>query len=215
MNPVVKQKVEDFFTGYPIMEYEKGETIVFAGEPPQAVLYMLEGMVEQYDITPEGNRVVVNMFKPPAFFPMSWALNDTQNPYFMASVAKVRAHAAPREDVVKFLQKNGDVTLDLLSRVYKGTDGLLRRLVLASSGVASARLVFELIIEAYRFGETQPDGKILIGRRQANLAARTGLARETVSRELSKLQAGKYIVVRAEGIEVTIDDLEAYLSTLG
>lgn len=211
MKSDIRQKVDAFFKGRPERHIKKGDTITFAHEEHRAVLYLLDGVVEQYDITPEGNKVTVNMFKPPAFFPMSWALNGTSNSYFFEACTDIRAAEASPEETKKFLEENADVAVDLLSRVYKGTDGLLRRLVLASSGMASARLVFELITEAYRFGVPQSDGRVLVKVQRGNLAARAGLARETVSRELHRLEENALLELVKGGVLVNIETLEAQL----
>lgn len=200
MNQTILDKLNNHFSGADIITYHKGKIITFANEEPEGVSFLLDGIVEQYDITPEGNKITVNIFKPPAFFPMSWAINKTPNSYFFAALSDVKIRQADATSTVIFLQNNPDVTFDLLSRVYRGTDAVLKRLILAASGIASSRLIFEMLIEAYRFGVDQEDNKTLIKVKQSSLASRSGLARETVSRELHKLEASDTIRVSKEGI---------------
>lgn len=211
MNQSVLDKLNELFSISNIIEYRKGEIITFANQDPEGISLLLDGVVEQYDITPEGNTITVNIFKPPAFFPMSWAINKTTNTYFFAAVTDVKVKRLDSDKVVLFLKNNPDVTFDLLSRVYRGTDALLKRLVLAASGIASSRLIFELLIEAYRFGIDQDGNKTLIKVRQSNLAARSGLARETVSREIHKLEANGTVIITKEGIVLDKVELEKKL----
>lgn len=213
MSPGVLQKVQDFFEG-DTKTLAKGDILVFPGQQPRGVSLLIEGAVEQYDITPEGNKIIVNIFKPPAFFPMSWAINDTPNDYFFAALSEVKLKRASAEATVVFLKQNPDVAFDLLSRVYKGTDALLKRLLFAARGVASTRLIFELLIEAYRFGEDFDNNKKIIRVRHGHLADRTGLARETVSRELHKLAGGGFIVLTKKGIVVDLDRLQERLEVI-
>src|SRR5687767_2658077 len=137
----VKAKVVRFFTQYPLRTFDKREIIVRAETELPGLFYLTEGRVSQYDITSSGNEVVVNVFKPGAFFPMSWAMNDTPNHYFFEASAKVVAHVAPAADAVQFLRDNPDVTLDLLGRVYRGVDGVLRRMAHLMGGDAKTRLL--------------------------------------------------------------------------
>lgn len=211
INPQVASKLADFFATSDERVYQKGDTIIFANQDPEGVLYLLDGVVEQYDVTPEGNKITVNMFKPYSFFPMSWAINKTPNTYFYAALTEVKIKRAHPDKVAKFLQENPDVLFDLLSRVYKGTDGLLRRLALAASGIASNRLIYELLIEAYRFGDGVSDGTKVIKVRQSSLAARSGLARETVSRELHKLEREGLVKLTKPGIVLHLKKLEEKL----
>lgn len=212
MNKDILAKLQAYFSHYPIREYQKGAFILTADEDPRGVLFLEEGSVEQYDFTPEGTKITVNIFKSPAFFPMSWAINQTPNAYFFAAVDQVRAREASAKDTVDFLRDNPDVLLDLLSRVYRGTDSLLRRLILATHGVASNRLVFELLIDASRFGKELPGGKRLVKSTQQALAERSGLARETVNRELHKLETQGLITLTKQGIVLELDKLEEQLN---
>lgn len=211
MNQKILDKLFDHFANCETKLYKKGEIIVFANQNPKGIFWLNEGLVEQYDITPEGNRVIVNIFKPLAFFPMSWAINKTENTYFYAALTDVELKIGDADKAVAFLQANPDVLFDLLSRVYKGTDALLRRLVLAASGIAASRLVYELLIEAYRFGQKVDAEKHLVTIKQNALAARSGLARETVSRELHKLVASDSISLSKEGIIINTKKLEQKL----
>lgn len=212
MNQPISDKITQFFSTSTTKSYSKGEILTFGDQDPEGVTYLLDGVIEQYDLTSEGNKVTVNIFKPPAFFPMSWAINKTPNTYFYAALSDVKVKQASAEKTVAFLKDNPDVTFDLLSRVYKGTDGLLRRLALATSGVASNRLIFELLMESYRFGSDTSEGKRAIKVRQNNLASRSGLARETVSRELHKLEKEGVITLTKEGIILDVEQLEESLN---
>lgn len=211
MDRVVEEKIQNFFADGIVKKYAKGQIITMAGESPGRVTLLVYGVVEQYDITPEGNKVIVNLFKPPAFFPMSWAINRTPNEYIFSAVTAVTLRSVDADSAVEFLKSNPDVMFDLLSRVYKGADALLKRLVLAASGVASNRLVFELLIEAYRFGAEIESGVWTIRIKQSELASRSGLARETISRELHKLETDSYISRTKDQLILYVPKLEEKL----
>jgi len=212
VNKDITEKVEALFAEADERTYVKGDILTFADQDPEGIFLLLEGVVEQYDITPDGNKITVNMFKPSSFFPMSWAINRTPNVYFYAALTDVRVRRAHPDKVVAFLRDNPDVLFDLLSRVYKGTDALLRRLTLAAGGIASSRLIFELLIEAHRFGADVSGDKKLITIKHNSLAARSGLARETVSRELHKLERDGSLALTKRGIVLDIAKLEDQLN---
>ncbi len=211
MNQQILDKLNEHFSKYELKRYAKGEILTLANHEPDGVSLLVSGLVEQYDITPGGNNLIVNIFKPPAFFPMSWAINHTKNTYFYGALTDVELRQADADETVVFLKANPDVMFDLLSRVYKGTDALLRRLVVATSGAAVSRLMFELLIEAYRFGVEIDNKTVLIKVRQTALADRSGLARETVSRELHKLKQQGLIGLSRQRITVNTKKLEQKL----
>lgn len=210
----VGEKIEKFFSSGVTKFYRQGETIVFAGEQPAGVMFLADGIVEQYDITNEGNKLTVNMFRPGAFFPMSLAITKSPNTYFYAAFKDATVRVVDTDAAVRFLQDNSDVMFDLLRRVYIGADAIQNRLVLAASGVASERLIFELLTEAYRFGQMSDSSHALIRVKQVSLAERSGLARETVGRELQKLACDELITVTRQGIVLSLDKLKARLGVV-
>jgi CRP-like cAMP-binding protein len=157
--------------------------------------------------------MIVKTFKPHAFFPMSWAINKSPNHYFYKTEIPAELHITPAEDALRFIQDNPDIMLDLLARVYKGTDGLLGRMVHLMSGTAKSRLLYELIIECRRFGEKQVDGSYQLAATEVDLAARSGLARETVSREMHKAKEHGWVSI--EKGRITVIDIGALQSSLG
>jgi len=210
----ITNKIAEFFARFPEKTYEKGEILLHAREQVQSVFYLRRGRVAQYDIAPNGNEVVVNVFKPGAFFPMSSVINGTENQYFFEASEPTAVQLAPKAEVIQFLQTNPDVVLDLLSRVYRGVDGVLRRMAHLMAGDSESRLIFELLNAAQRFGEQQPDGSIMLLITEQELSRRSGLARETVSRLMQELKASHVLTSRRGGITIPrIVDLEDRLGT--
>lgn len=213
MNNEVKQVLDVFFAGYPLRRIDKGEVVLRPDDMLEHVFYLVEGSVVQYDISAAGNEVIVNAFKPNAFFPMSMAINQTPSDYFFEAATPVVARLAPVSDVVAFLKKNPEVVFDLLSRVYRGTDGLQRRMAHLMGGNAKSRLIFELINAAYRFGEKTPEG-IRIPLTENDLAKRSGLSRETVSRTANKFKQAGLLAVKQNSIVVSdVTKLESLLGS--
>lgn len=214
MDSHVFKKVDEFFSQYPFRSYPKNQIIIFGGENPENVFYIAQGKVRKYDISYRGDEVIVNIFKSPAFFPMSSAINKSDNHYFYKTETDAVLHVVPVDDALEFVKSNPDVMLDLLSRLYKGMDGILGRMVHLMSGTAKSRLVYEIIIECRRFGKAQGKGYYLLETNEGDLAARSGLSRETVSREIRFLKENNYITIDGHGILVTgLSSLEKILGT--
>lgn len=210
----INEKVGKFFTQYPQRTYDKRELLLRPEEPINSVFYIAEGRISQYDIASSGSEMIVNVFKPRAFFPMSSVINDAPNQYFFEASLETIVHIAPKEHVVRFLQENPEVVFDLLARVYRGVDGVLRRMAHLMGGNAQSRLIFELLNGAYRFGEPQPSAGALVQLTESDLARHSGLARETVNRTLHDLKVAGLIETSRSGILIRdITQLEAQLGT--
>lgn len=209
----VALKVAKDFAKYPERIYQKGQILLYAGEEPAHIFYMLEGRVRQYDISYRGDEVIVNVFRPPAFFPMSSAMNRTDNKYFFKTENKVRLRIVPQEDALNYIKANPDVLYDLLSRVYRGSDALIGRLVQLMSGSAKSRLLFELANEARKL-KAADTGPIQLEIKENDLAARTGLSRETVSREMQGLKEAGIVSVSKQGVRIeNLQSINAKLDT--
>lgn len=213
MNQDIYTAIQKFFEPYPERKFAKRQVIVQAGDEPAGVFYIVSGRVSQYDIAPGGTEVVVNVFKPPAFFPLSWAINKTPNLYFFEATTDVVLKQAPAEEAVAFLRSEPAVLFDLLSRVYRGTDGLLRRLAHTMGGDARSRLLFSILNAGYRFGDQAQDGVVHVPLNEGDLAKHSGLARETVSRIMQDLKAASLVEITSTGL--TIKDLKALEAELG
>lgn len=209
----IAEKVASFFTKYPKRTYPKGQILIFGGEDPEHIFYLVSGQVRNYDVSYRGDEVIVNTFKPYAFFPMSWAINRTPNLYFFKAETPVEVHVVPPDDAVDFVKNNPDVLFDLLARVYRGTDGLLGRIVHLMSGTAKSRLLYELILDCRRFGKQQDGDSYRLETTEIDLAARSGLSRETVNREMQKLKTNGWIKINRDHIAVA--SLAALESAIG
>ncbi len=194
MKPEIQEKIDTFFTQQKRQHYKSGEILIRADDSPAGVYYLKKGNVKQYFISRKGEEIVLNIFKPISFFPMSWAINNTENIYFFEAVDPLEVWRAPQENVVEFIKDNPDVLYNLMSRVYRGTDGMLLRMAYLMSGSAYARLITELLIQTKRFGRPIEDGSFELTMTEGNLAMSAGMTRETVSREMKNLK-DKGIVV--------------------
>ena len=197
-----QKKVEEFFDQYVKRSYPKGQIIIIAGETPRYIFYLKRGRVRKYAISYSGDEIIVNQYKPLAFFEVAWAVNKKPSEYFFKTEKACEVRVAPLDDVLKFLKNNPDVMLDLLSRVYRGIDGILGRLVYLMSGNAKDRLMYEILIEAKRFGKKQSNGQIKLDVTEADMAARSGLSRETVCRELQNIKKEGFVLTAAKSIVI-------------
>lgn len=212
MDEQIQSKLETFFSQFKKQTYRKGEILIRADDDPPGVFYLTNGQVKMYLISRKGDEVVLNIFRPISFFPMSWAINQTNNNYYFEAMTEVEVWRAPREQVITFVKENPDVLYNLISRLYKGIDGMLTRMAYLMSGNANARLLSELIISAKRFGKVATNGSTVVTLTEKDLGTQTGLTRETVSREMKVLKDKG--IVTFEKNQLVIKSLEELEETL-
>jgi CRP-like cAMP-binding protein len=202
MDGKVSAKIEKFFSSYPLQEFKKGDILIRAYDSPKGIFYLIDGTVKMYSISKNGDEFVLTIFKPVSFFPMSHAVNEGENLYFYETVKSVKARIAPMAKVTEFVKTNPDVLFDLLQRVYKGMDGMLLKMVYATTEDANSRLIAELLTKAKRFGK-EKDGVYELDISERDLATEVGLARETVSREIKELKIKNLITIKNKKLIIT------------
>lgn len=210
MDNTIDVTIRQFFSQFKRQTYHKGEIFIRADDQPLGIYYLIDGIAKEYSISLKGEESIITIFRPSSFFPMSWAINKTSNKYYFEAITDIEVWRAPEDQVLTFIKNNPDILFDLLRRVYKGIDGLTERMVYLMGGSAYDRVAVELIINAKRFGKKIAVGThtlTLISLSEKDLAAQSGLTRETVSRELKILKEKK--LVSYEKNKLIINDLKA------
>lgn len=182
-------KMSEFFKRYPRVTYKKGNILIHNEETPAGFFYLEHGTVKQYGISQKGEELVINVYRPKAFFPITWGLNNIPNRYDFEAIEDIECYVAPREDVLAFLQDHPDEVMHLLTRIVTGIDGILLRMEHLLSGNAYRRTIAEITIQARRFGKSDAQGgEVRLRLKESAIADQTGLSRETVSRQISLLK---------------------------
>ncbi len=212
MDTKIQKKLHMFFTQFKYHTYNKGEILIRADDTPAGIFYLKEGLVKEYIISKKGEELVLNIFKPVSFFPMSWAFNDAPNSYFFEAMNRVEVWRAPKQKVLDFIKKDNEILYDLISRTYKGTDGMMKRMAYLMSGGVYVRLLIEILISAKRFGVIRDNRMVEIEISEKDLAAQSGMTRETVSREI-KILKDKNLITFSKNMLIikNLDQLEDVL----
>lgn len=207
MDPAAQKILEDFFNQFKSKLYKRSDLLISPEKDPQGLFLLKKGLVRMYSVTVNGEEITLNTYKPLSIFPMGWVLNDSKEEHYYEAIDEVEVAIAPKDKSLQFITKEHAILLDLVKRIYRGLDGYFTKMEYLMAGNARKRLLIELIITAKRFGK-KVGSKLLIKHKitEENLASQSGLSRETVSRELTKLKMSKLISVKKG--EITINNLE-------
>ncbi len=216
-----ESKLEAFFRKFTPhhagLIYKKGEIILRAGDPPPGVLYLAKGLVRQYVVSARGEQLVLHMFRPGSFFPMTWVLNNTPNAYDFAAATAVEVWRAPKDAVVEFIEKNPDILLAFSRRLLSGLNGLLTRVASLVFDQAYLKIVLLLLYLARAVGESKGREVILpVTFTHKDIASWVGTTRETASLQMEELKHRG--LINYQGRKLVISSLkrleqEAHLSS--
>lgn len=216
MTDSVKRKVVDFFTSHPLLLYKKGEMILRADDTPHGVSYIEKGIVRQYSINGAGETLMLQFYRPGAFFPMTWVINDTPNRYFFEAATAVSIRRVPREEVKTFIDDQPEVLKDFVERLLIGVSGLwvrIEHLVLES---AYAKTILLILYYAEKFGVKDAKGVALeVSPTHKEISAWIGTTRETASLQVESLKKKKLLISRGRQLIIpSMTALEKELSSV-
>lgn len=192
MENTVTEKIESFLQNYPHRHFSKGEYLITPEKDPAGIFVLQKGMVRVTSTSKNGIEVTLNIFKPTSFFPMQWVLNDSPNSYIYEALTDTDIVLVPKKEFKEYIEMNYDIAFDLLKRIYRGLDGYMKRMESLLSGDAFVRVVTTLLIHALRLREHDVNS-VTLHLTHAQIASESGLTRETVTREMKKMQKEKLI----------------------
>lgn len=186
MQPKIQKLLFSFFSQYNQEAFSKGETII---RPQNSKIFFLTaGTVRMYSQI-LNSELTLNIFKPFSVFPMGLILSNKRNIYVYNALEESIGYFAPKKDFKDFIKKNPDILFDLLKRIYLGLDGYYMLVEALLLGDAYLKILTHLIIYSRRFGK-RDKGRVTFDLHLTHqqLASQTGLARESVTKVIKKLQ---------------------------
>lgn len=125
---------------------------------------------------------------------MVWAINDTPNVYFFEALTLIEVGRAPRDQIVSFLKDKPSLLFVLMSELLEDYAETLKRLEHLVFSDAYRRVISILLYIAKHFGEVRGAGVIVHYHfTHQDIATLVGVARETASLEMLKLEKKGFI----------------------
>lgn len=173
-----------------LLKFGNHELILRAGESPPGVFYLHKGFVKVYSITDHGTENVHIIYKAGEVFPLIWAFKETTRGVFYESLGLSQLYVLTKAEFLKLADGSLDFCRQLLSQSVEQFHVYADRLDNLQYADARERVVYRLLFLAGRFG--RKEGKnVLIDApiTHQHIADSINLARETVSREIEKLES--------------------------
>lgn len=194
--PAIIEKLENFYSQFGKKRlYRKKEVIVRGDDNPPGVFYLKSGYARFYTVSPAGQELTLNVLKPGCYFSMMWAIGGAQNTRFFEALTDIELWRAPKDELLKFLQKEPDVLYELTRRILIGLDGFLGIVESLLFGNAYNKVATVLIVTAKRFGRRKSTGEIVIELPLTHqfISSLACLTRETTSVVMKEFETGGLI----------------------
>lgn len=186
MEPKIQKLLYSFFDKFELKSFAKDRIIIKPAN--DKIFFLTKGTVKIIGLSKKTENLTLNIYKAYSLFPIPLIFN-MKNKYTFKSLTETQGYFAPKKDFAKFIIKNPTVLLDLLKRIYLGLNGFFMLSEALLSRNAFYKVLAHLIIYAKRFGQKNQN-TITFDRPLTHyqLASQTGLARESVTRQIKNLQ---------------------------
>lgn len=189
MGRVTHRTLENFFRQFRLARYKKGEVILHAGDPPPGIFYLKSGFIRLYSISEEGEEFTHSIFQKGDCLPLIWAMGNMENWHNLEAMTEVETWRAPKDRFLKFIKSKPELLTILMRVTLTRFASLLVRmehLVFGNARVKVASILYLL----GKWVSKKKGQKIIIKvpLTHKDIASLVGLARETTSIEIKKLE---------------------------
>ncbi len=191
------EKLSLFFAKGKRITYKKHQTILRPNTVPRGVYFLKKGFVREYALSREGQELTLILFKEHDIFPLRWTINNVLPTLYFEAMSQTEVFLAPKKTLLTFLHQNPDVLFALTGQMLTRVGGLLKRTEYMVFGNAYQKVAALLVICSERFGKSQGNGILIeASLTHKDLGLLLGMARETVSNQMSKLEKKNIIAFK-------------------
>ncbi|HSW79426.1 MAG TPA: Crp/Fnr family transcriptional regulator [Candidatus Saccharimonadales bacterium] len=207
-NYAQSQLLSDFFkTGQPTY-VRKGDLIIGIEPEPKGVYFVDTGFVKAYSITDGGEEFVHIVYGHGEIFPFVWAYRRIHPELYYEALNQTLLWRVSREQFTQFAKNDPKGAYELARQMAQQFQVFTDRLDNLEYKKSSERIAYRLLFLAGRFGKKQSKGVVIDAPVTHDLIARSiNLTRESVSRELEKLEREK--IIERSGHKIFICDVNA------
>lgn len=199
--------LEDFFQRGRHRNFLAGE-VILNGVEASGAFFIDQGFVKVYSIGDDGSQYLHIIYKRGEIFPLIWILKNIKRRVFYESISDVTVYEVDKPAFLVELKRNTGLSHETLQQLAEQFYMYADRLDNLQYKSAYERVVYRLLFLAGRFGVVR-DGKttIEIPATHELIAESVNLARESVSRQIEKLE--KSGLVSYDRGHIRLDDAEA------
>lgn len=184
--------------------YKQGDVVVDCGRFPTHVFYLENGYIKASVLTPRGNEHLLIFYKPGEIFPARWAFTEIKGNAFYTAVTPVVVRKVPKQVFQDYLLSRPGELLEAVKYTTMIMDVFVNRVNDMAHLTAYLRIIGRLLSLAERFGTPDGEGVLInLPLTHHDLASTIAMTRETVSREMSKLESQGLITYRNQLMYIT------------
>ncbi len=195
-----------------VLEYERGQTIYEYDQPATAIYLVIDGKVRVTRLTPNGRRILVDIYQADEFFGESALLNFQRAPEMAVAGGPTRLMSWSVEEVEEIIRRQPMLAVALVQVFVQRSADFMRRIEDFSAENISRRLARSLIRFAERMGTEMDKGSVRIDPLTHEMLSQyVGTSREMVTHWMKEFQRRHYVCYSRQGILIYPEALNAWL----
>lgn len=206
--------LKQFLSHYPLETFEKGRTILLAGDTPRGVYVVESGLVKTYTISQNGEELLIAIDGKDAQVPIGYATGVIDvSEYYYEAYNRCRIRVVPREDYSRHLRTN---ITSLYLRHVRMTVLLMSmfdRVRALEQPQASSKVARTLLYMSNHVGALfgNRSSVMKLKTTQQEIANLLGVSRETAGAEIKKLQVKKLLTYSRKNYTLYTQRIKEYL----
>jgi CRP/FNR family transcriptional regulator len=142
-----------FYRHNPTVKFSKGETIFIQGEVPKNLYSIRSGVVEESNLTSDGNQQSIAFEITGDIIPKSWAFSKTAKTLFdYTALTDCELYVISKENFQSQIAYNLDFTKKMLDRTIVSLMGAKLKLDALEKPHANLKLLYTLLYLCYQYG---------------------------------------------------------------
>lgn len=207
MNNFTPSEVKKHFPHAVERTYSAGQIVIYHGDAPNHVMFIVSGAVKFYDTDDDGNEKIMHIGGEASIFPLFYSFEDKESvDAFYATIAETKVLLVPLADFQNKLKTSADYAFRTLRWYAEEMDHIVLRL--KSMEKSSAK---QKVLQAFHYLSTQHATRsstqskwyrINFALTQQTLADLTGLTRETVNITLKDPEVLRLVRIRRQAFDI-------------
>ncbi|HOC06886.1 MAG: Crp/Fnr family transcriptional regulator [Bacillota bacterium] len=169
--------------------FEKGELLISEGESTDSLVIIHQGVVKAFRYTAAGREQILYLFSEGDFFGEQYLFSNLKATYNVEALSPVKICLLTKSHLHKVLLTHPEVAIKLISELGKRIAQMENTFQSMGIRDVDARVATLLLDFAERYGREAPGGTLInLPISREGMANYLGIARETLSRKLSKFE---------------------------
>ena len=181
--------LQHLFEQTQLLSYKANEVIARSDDVPKYIYYIKSGFVRVYSINSRGEEYLHIIYCTDELFPIVSLNGKVQRGVFYEALEGVKVHRLSSDSLLSVVQDKAALSFALTQHILRQFNLYVDRVDNLVYKFGRERLVYRIIFMASRFGKQTQRGLLIdLPITQKTLGSSINLSRETVARELRRLE---------------------------